>query len=130
VVEHSYFFYQIKTPPFPIPQNRNIISPQKTGREKQTHKSIHRCQPFNIQYLNTNQPMAYFWVQLRAVASYLARSVLYMWAISGTSGSSGFGSVSNEHIESSTWHDKQNIIITKLIIPKIPLKITNEIHMQ
>jgi len=47
-------------------------------------------------------PMAYFCVQLRAVASYLALSVLYMWAISGTSGSSGLGSVKREHIDSST----------------------------
>ncbi|KAH0455710.1 hypothetical protein IEQ34_015742 [Dendrobium chrysotoxum] len=38
--------------------------------------------------------MAYFWVQLRAVASYRSLSFLHMWAISGTSGSSGFGSVS------------------------------------
>lgn len=50
----------------------------------------------------TPQPIAYFWVQLRALASYLVRSVLYMCAISGTRGSSGFGSVSNEHMESST----------------------------
>lgn len=47
-------------------------------------------------------PMAYFCVQLRAVASYLALSVLYMWAISGTSGSSGLGSVNREHMDSST----------------------------
>lgn len=46
--------------------------------------------------------MAYFWVQLRAVCSYLERSVLYMCAISGTKGSSGFGSVKSEHIDSST----------------------------
>lgn len=48
------------------------------------------------------QPMAYFWVQVRAVDSYLVLSVLYMWAISGTKGSSGFGSVNKEQIESST----------------------------
>lgn len=47
-------------------------------------------------------PMAYFWVQLRAVVSYFGRSVLYMWAISGTRGSSGLGSVSSEQIESKT----------------------------
>jgi len=46
--------------------------------------------------------MAYFWVQDRAVVSYFALSVLYMWAISGTKGSSGFGSVSSEHIERRT----------------------------
>jgi len=47
--------------------------------------------------------MAYFCVQERAVDSYLALSVLYMWAISGTSGSSGFGSVSNEQIDRRTF---------------------------
>jgi len=47
--------------------------------------------------------MAYFRVHSRAVASYLARSVLYTWAISGTSGSSGLGSVSIEQIDSSTF---------------------------
>lgn len=58
-------------------------------------------------------PMAYFWVQLRAVVSYLARSVLYMWAISGTRGSSGLGSVSNEQIESNTWFVcKYNLVFT------------------
>jgi len=46
--------------------------------------------------------MAYFWVQLLAVDSYLFLSVLYMWAISGTKGSSGFGSVNREQIESNT----------------------------
>jgi len=51
--------------------------------------------------------MAYFWVQLLAVVSYLALSVLYMWAISGTSGSSGFGSVKREQIERSTWKWEQ-----------------------
>lgn len=48
------------------------------------------------------QPIAYFWVQLRAVDSYLALSVLYICAISGTRGSSGFGSVRREHIDNST----------------------------
>uniref|UniRef100_A0A0A9D8W3 Csu456(Uce) n=1 Tax=Arundo donax TaxID=35708 RepID=A0A0A9D8W3_ARUDO len=46
--------------------------------------------------------MAYLWVQVLAVFSYLCRSVLYMWAISGTRGSSGFGSVSSEQIDSNT----------------------------
>ncbi|KAK9931423.1 hypothetical protein M0R45_018698 [Rubus argutus] len=43
--------------------------------------------------------MAYFWVQLLAVVSFLSLSVLYIWAISGTKGSSGFGSVNSEKIE-------------------------------
>ena len=46
--------------------------------------------------------MAYLWVQVLAVFSYLFRSVLYMCAISGTRGSSGFGSVSREQMDSST----------------------------
>lgn len=46
--------------------------------------------------------MAYFWVHDRAVASYLALSVLYIWAISGTRGSSGLGSVSREQIDRRT----------------------------
>lgn len=46
--------------------------------------------------------MAYFLVHSLAVASYRAGSVLYTCAISGTSGSSGFGSVSMEQIERRT----------------------------
>lgn len=46
--------------------------------------------------------IAYFLVHSRAVASYRARSVLYRCAISGTRGSSGFGSVSIEQIDSRT----------------------------
>lgn len=54
------------------------------------------------------QPIAYFCVQLRAVDSYFGRSVLYMWAISGTRGSSGLGSVSREQMESKTWNIQQS----------------------
>lgn len=52
--------------------------------------------------ISTGQPMAYLFVQLRAVASYFCLSVLYMCAISGTKGSSGLGSVSNEQMERRT----------------------------
>jgi hypothetical protein len=62
---------------------------------KQFLETIHQASAFC-------QPMAYFWVQLRAVDSYFDRSVLYMWAISGTRGSSGLGSVSREQMESKT----------------------------
>ena len=48
--------------------------------------------------------MAYLRVHSRAVDSYLDRSVLYTCAISGTSGSSGLGSVSIEQMLSSTVH--------------------------
>lgn len=59
--------------------------------------------------------MAYLWVQLLAVCSYLALSVLYIWAISGTNGSSGFGSVRSEQIESKTWKyiEKQEWLFAK-----------------
>ena len=46
--------------------------------------------------------IAYFAVYSLAVCSYAARSVLYCFAISGTKGSSGFGSVSRLLIESKT----------------------------
>jgi hypothetical protein len=46
--------------------------------------------------------MAYLCVQSLANWLYRSLSVLYMRAISGTSGSSGFGSVSSEQIDSST----------------------------
>lgn len=72
---------------------------------------------------NNSYPMAYFWVQERAVVSYLALSVLYMWAISGTKGSSGFGSVSREHIESNTCNTplwiKCTTLISIFVHPKI-----------
>lgn len=76
------------------------LFPKENIKKVNTYENIQR--PLVI-HTNKHHPMAYFWVQLRAVVSYLARSVLYMWAISGTSGSSGFGSVSNEQIESRTW---------------------------
>jgi hypothetical protein len=44
----------------------------------------------------------YLRVHSRAVASYRGLSVLYRCAISGTSGSSGFGSVSMEQMDSKT----------------------------
>lgn len=51
---------------------------------------------------STKVHMAYFRVHSLATVSYLALSVLYIRAISGTNGSSGFGSVSNEHIDKRT----------------------------
>ena len=46
--------------------------------------------------------MAYLCVHSRAVSSCLPRSVRKICAFSGTSGSSGFGSVSSEQIDSRT----------------------------
>lgn len=46
--------------------------------------------------------IAYFRVHSRASSLYFSRSVLYIRAISGTSGSSGFGSQSREQIDNNT----------------------------
>jgi len=46
--------------------------------------------------------MAYFLVHSRANSLYFSRSVLYILAISGTNGSSGFGSHSSEQIDNKT----------------------------
>jgi len=46
--------------------------------------------------------IAYFLVHSLANSLYLSRSVLYIRAISGTSGSSGFGSHNSEQIDSKT----------------------------
>lgn len=56
--------------------------------------------------------MAYFRVHSLAVDSYRDRSVLYTCAISGTSGSSGFGSVSIEQMLRSTVRSVRIIIYT------------------
>ena len=66
--------------------------------------------------------MAYFIVHYRAVSSYLFLSCLYWCAISGTSGSSGFGSVSSEHIDNKTLDivkagDQFSFKISKHILP-------------
>lgn len=47
--------------------------------------------------------MAYFWVHSFATLLYLSLSFLYMCAMSGTKGSSGFGSQSNEHMDNKTF---------------------------
>lgn len=47
--------------------------------------------------------IAYFLVHSRANSLYFSRSVLYILAISGTSGSSGFGSQSREQIDNKTF---------------------------
>lgn len=46
--------------------------------------------------------IAYFCVHSRASLLYFSRSALYVWAISGTRGSSGLGSQRSEQIESRT----------------------------
>ena len=51
--------------------------------------------------------MAYFRVHSLASSLYLLRSVLYILAISGTRGSSGFGSVSSEQIDNNTGKERE-----------------------
>ena len=53
--------------------------------------------------------MAYLRVHSRASSLYRSRSVLYILAISGTKGSSGFGSQSREQIDSSTKQRNKNV---------------------
>jgi len=53
--------------------------------------------------------IAYFLVHSRASSLYFSRSVLYILAISGTSGSSGLGSQSREQIDNKT-AKRENII--------------------
>lgn len=50
--------------------------------------------------------IAYFRVHSRASSLYFSRSVLYILAISGTSGSSGLGSQSREQIDNNTKNRK------------------------
>lgn len=121
LVENKVTFLSNYNTAFPFPHKQNL-TPRKQQETTQTRNSFHKCHLY-ICSKTPNQPMAYFWVQLRAVASYLARSVLYIWAISGTSGSSGFGSVSSEQIESSTWYAEQNIVIKCI---EIHLNISTE----
>lgn len=50
--------------------------------------------------------IAYLRVHSRASSLYFSRSVLYILAISGTNGSSGFGSHNNEQIDNKTETNK------------------------
>lgn len=52
--------------------------------------------------------MAYLRVHSRANSLYFSLSVLYNLAISGTKGSSGFGSQSKEHIDNNTKKKKKD----------------------
>ena len=53
--------------------------------------------------------MAYFLVHSLAQSLYFPTSVLKSLAISGTRGSSGFGSHSREHIDRSTWAGRVSV---------------------
>lgn len=53
--------------------------------------------------LSGTHHIAYFLVHSRASSLYFSRSVLYILAISGTSGSSGLGSHSREQIDNNTF---------------------------
>lgn len=55
--------------------------------------------------------IAYFRVHSRASSLYFSRSVLYILAISGTSGSSGLGSQSREQIDNKTAKEGKRITL-------------------
>lgn len=69
-----------------------------------------RCKQCSVWLPAANYPIAYLRAHSLAMSSYLGRSVLYMCAISGTSGSSGFGSVSSEQMDKSTCSSKPESI--------------------
>jgi len=58
--------------------------------------------PRNLSPTTKKNHMAYFLVHSRASSVYLSLSVLNILAISGTRGSSGFGSHSKEQMDSNT----------------------------
>jgi len=73
-------------------------------------------------HLTEGHHMAYFRVHSRASSLYRSRSVLYILAISGTNGSSGFGSHNKEQIDSSTLEmvsagDHCDLNISKQMLP-------------
>lgn len=57
--------------------------------------------------LSGTHHIAYFLVHSRASSLYFSRSVLYILAISGTSGSSGLGSHSREQIDNNTVEERE-----------------------
>lgn len=57
--------------------------------------------------------IAYFRVHSRASSLYFSRSVLYILAISGTSGSSGLGSQSREQIDNKTAKGRKEKKVSK-----------------
>jgi len=82
-----------------------FIIQHKIERKGDTPRSSDSATQYKRSSAGSGDPvlyMAYLWVQVLAVFSYLCRSVLYMCAISGTRGSSGFGSVSREQMDSNT----------------------------
>ena len=62
------------------------------------------CLIFSLHKLLKHSPTytAYFLVHSLDILSYFSLFVLYRVAISGTRGSSGFGSVNREHIDNNT----------------------------
>ena len=94
---------------------RNICRDKDTVlRQKQDFTSS-TIQKERQKQESTKLHMAYFRVHSLASVSYLPLSDLYRRAISGTNGSSGFGSVSNEHIDKRTatkkkYHRSNNFI--------------------
>ena len=63
---------------------------------------LNRCRRLSSSGHRADYNVAYLRVHSFASSLYLVRSVLYTCAISGTNGSSGFGSVNNEQMLKST----------------------------
>lgn len=77
-----------------------------------------------------NHHIAYLRVHSLASSLYFSLSVLYILAISGTSGSSGFGSQSNEQIDNKTKNKNVLLIINNVHIKNrwncvLPLEMVN-----
>ncbi len=75
---------------------------ENVSRARVTHRAGSEWVVGGVGWSRAGVHCAYFRVHSRAVSSYFLRSVSKRRAISGTSGSSGFGSVSSEQTDSST----------------------------
>lgn len=69
--------------------------------------------------------IAYFLVHSLANSLYFSRSVLYILAISGTSGSSGLGSHKREQIDNNTKTERKDNIVFSKILGHLPFEIVN-----
>merc|ERR1712070_512309 len=86
---------------------RNLFAPQHVARtlaQRTSPRGSRSLGPPTPRYMGRRPHfyVAYFCVHSLAVASYLVRFSLYTRATSGSSGSSGFGSVSSEQMDGRT----------------------------
>ena len=81
--------------------SRNVSNPR--SKQADCNNSLHLAP--RLKWLDgwATTQVAYFWTHSRAVWSCFALSFRYNWAISGTSGSFGFGSVSSDEMDSNTF---------------------------